>query len=43
MTQPHRYPIPASLAERTLVSAEQYRKLYQQFINDPDSSWREYV
>lgn len=43
MSQPHRYPIPASLAERTLVSAEQYRKLYQQSINDPDSFWREYA
>ncbi|MGL9774005.1 MAG: acetate--CoA ligase [Sodalis sp. (in: enterobacteria)] len=43
MSQPHRYPIPASLAERTLVSAEQYRKLYEQSINDPDSFWREYA
>ncbi|OZI13781.1 acetate--CoA ligase [Sodalis-like symbiont of Philaenus spumarius] len=43
MSQPHRYPIPASLAERTLVTAEQYRKLYEQSISDPDSFWREYA
>ncbi|MGL9723431.1 acetate--CoA ligase [Sodalis sp. (in: enterobacteria)] len=43
MSQPHRYPIPDSLAEHTLISAEQYRKLYAQSINNPDSFWREYA
>ncbi|CAK8742160.1 Acetyl-coenzyme A synthetase [Sodalis praecaptivus] len=43
MSQPHCYPIPDSLAEHTLISAEQYRKLYAQSINNPDSFWREYA
>ncbi|TCV92474.1 acetate--CoA ligase [Biostraticola tofi] len=42
MSYPHIYPVPASIAERTLLSAEHYRQLYKQSVTEPDSFWGEH-
>ncbi len=41
MSQPHTYPIPADIAQRALISEEQYRQLYQQSVTDPEAFWGE--
>lgn len=41
MSHPHTYPISDAIAQRALLSVEQYRQLYQQSVNDPESFWRE--
>ncbi|WP_413725983.1 acetate--CoA ligase [Sodalis sp. RH16] len=41
MSQPHTYPIPADIAQRALISEEQYRQLYRQSVNDPAAFWGE--
>lgn len=41
MNQPHIYPVPESIAERSLISAEQYRQLYRQSVSDPAAFWGE--
>lgn len=41
MSQPHKYPISATVAEHAFITAEQYRRMYQASIDDPDAFWRE--
>ncbi len=42
MSQYNKHPIPTSVAENALISAEQYHEWYQASINDPHSFWREH-
>ncbi|AXF77944.1 acetate--CoA ligase [Erwinia tracheiphila] len=37
----HRHPVPANIAENTLVNAQQYASMYQQSVQDPDGFWGE--
>ena len=41
MSQIHKHPIPANIAERCLINPEQYKAQYQQSITDPDTFWGE--
>lgn len=41
MSQLHRHPVPASIAENTLINAEQYQSMYQLSVQDPDAFWGE--
>ncbi|WP_338558858.1 acetate--CoA ligase [Erwinia sp. E_sp_B04_7] len=41
MSQLHRHPIPANIAESTLINAQQYQAMYQQSVQDPDAFWGE--
>ena len=41
MSQIHKHPIPAQIAEKCLINAEQYQAKYQQSITDPDAFWGE--
>ena len=41
MSQPHTYPVPAHIADNTLVNAQQYQSMYQQSVEDPDAFWGE--
>lgn len=41
MTQPIRYPVPASLAANTLIDAERYQEMYHASVSDPDRFWGE--
>ena len=41
MSQQHRYPVPANIAESTLINAQQYQSMYQQSVQDPDAFWGE--
>nr|WP_024965959.1 acetate--CoA ligase [Pantoea sp. IMH] len=41
MSQLHRHPVPASIAESTLINAEQYQSMYQLSVQDPDAFWGE--
>ncbi|MDN5680858.1 MAG: acetyl-coenzyme A synthetase, partial [Ewingella sp.] len=41
MSQVHKHPIPASIAERTLIAPEQYHQYYQQSVENPDAFWAE--
>ena len=41
MSQPHTYPIPADIAQRALISEDQYRQLYRQSVTDPEAFWGE--
>ena len=41
MSQSHTYPVPAHIAESTLVNAQQYQSMYQQSVQDPDAFWGE--
>ncbi len=41
MSQIHKHPVPANIAENTLINAQQYRKMYQQSVQDPDAFWGE--
>ncbi|MCG8708617.1 acetate--CoA ligase [Brenneria sp. 4F2] len=41
MTQYHKHAIPAAIAENAQINADQYKKKYQQSIDDPASFWRE--
>ena len=36
------YPVPASAAERSLLTNEQYNKMYQQSVTEPDNFWAEH-
>lgn len=36
-----RYPVKASAKQRTHINAEQYQRLYQQSIDQPDTFWAE--
>ena len=35
------YPVPAEFAEKTNINAEQYKSLYKQSIDEPESFWAE--
>ncbi len=37
MSQIHKHPIPANIAERCLINPDQYKAQYQQSITDPDT------
>ncbi|WP_428944957.1 acetate--CoA ligase [Pantoea sp. FN060301] len=41
MSQQHRHPVPTSIAENTLINAEQYQSMYQFSVQDPDAFWGE--
>ena len=41
MSQQHRHPVPANIAETTLINAQQYQSMYQQSVQDPDAFWGE--
>ncbi|WP_038910264.1 acetate--CoA ligase [Dickeya dadantii] len=41
MSQYNKHPIPATIAENALITAEQYKKMYQESVQDPDAFWRE--
>ena len=41
MTEKHRYPVPANIAEHTLINARQYQSMYQQSVENPDAFWGE--
>ncbi|WP_027713075.1 acetate--CoA ligase [Dickeya chrysanthemi] len=41
MSQYNKHPIPTAIAENALITAEQYKKMYQASVQDPDSFWRE--
>lgn len=41
MSQSHLYPIPANIAQNTLINPQQYQSMYQQSIQDPDAFWGE--
>ncbi len=41
MSQIHKHPIPAAIAERCLITPEQYDAKYQQSVHDPDAFWGE--
>lgn len=41
MSQSHVYPVPANIAENTLINAQQYQSMYQQSVQDPDAFWGE--
>ena len=41
MSQIHKHPIPATIAERCLINPEQYQAQYQQSVTDPDAFWGE--
>ncbi|GLS84442.1 acetate--CoA ligase [Paraferrimonas haliotis] len=42
MTTPSLYPVPESIAQNALVNEEQYRKMYQESIVNPEGFWREH-
>ena len=39
MSHVYKHPIPASVAERTLITPEKYQQFYQQSVEDPDAFW----
>lgn len=41
MSQIHKHDIPANIADRCLISPEQYREKYQQSVSSPDAFWGE--
>ncbi|MBF7979620.1 MULTISPECIES: acetate--CoA ligase [Rahnella] len=41
MSQIHKHSIPASVAERALITPEKYQQYYQQSVEDPDAFWGE--
>ncbi|GAB7194309.1 acetate--CoA ligase [Dickeya oryzae] len=41
MSQYNKHPIPTAIAENALITAEQYKKMYHESVQDPDSFWRE--
>ncbi|WP_067704396.1 acetate--CoA ligase [Erwinia sp. ErVv1] len=41
MSQQYRHPVPASIAEHTLINAQQYQSMYQLSVQDPDAFWGE--
>ncbi|MFP1729516.1 acetate--CoA ligase [Lonsdalea quercina] len=41
MSQHTPYPVSAAIADKALITAERYRLLYQQSIDDPDMFWRQ--
>ncbi|PKE29085.1 acetate--CoA ligase [Rahnella sp. AA] len=41
MSQIHKHSIPASVAERALITPEKYQQYYQQSVENPDAFWGE--
>ncbi|CAM3877910.1 acetate--CoA ligase [Rahnella victoriana] len=41
MSHVYKHPIPAAVAERTLITPEKYQQYYQQSVDDPDAFWGE--
>ncbi|NGX87261.1 acetate--CoA ligase [Rahnella sp. Lac-M11] len=41
MSQIHKHSIPASVAERALITPEKYQQYYQQSVEDPEAFWGE--
>ncbi|MCS3424235.1 acetyl-CoA synthetase [Rahnella sp. BIGb0603] len=41
MSQVHKHSIPASVAERALITPEKYQQYYQQSVEDPEAFWGE--
>ena len=41
MSEEQLYPVPADFAAKTNITAEQYKTLYKQSIEDPDTFWAE--
>ncbi|CCP04567.1 acetyl-CoA synthetase [Erwinia amylovora Ea644] len=41
MSHSHIYPIPANIAQNTLINPRQYHLMYQQSIQDPEAFWGE--
>ena len=41
MTDQKVYPVPDAVASHALLNDEQYRKMYQQSVDDPDGFWAE--
>lgn len=41
MSQSHKHPVPASIAEHALITPEKYEQYYQLSVEDPDAFWGE--
>lgn len=41
MSQIHKHPIPAAIAEHALITPEKYQHYYQQSVQNPDEFWGE--
>ncbi|WP_313683168.1 acetate--CoA ligase [Pantoea sp.] len=41
MSQIHKHPVPAAIAENALINAGQYAEMYQQSVDDPETFWGE--
>ena len=41
MSQIHKHPIPANIADRCLINPEQYLAKYHQSVTNPDAFWGE--
>ncbi|AUX71394.1 acetate--CoA ligase [Erwinia pyrifoliae] len=41
MSHAHIYPIPANIAQNTLINPRQYHSMYQQSVQDPEAFWGE--
>ena len=41
MSEQHLYEVPAKFAAKTNITAEQYKTLYKQSIDDPETFWGE--
>ncbi|WJV67628.1 acetate--CoA ligase [Pectobacteriaceae bacterium CE70] len=41
MSQQNKHPIPVNIAKDALITADQYKKMYQESIQDPAAFWRE--
>ncbi|OMQ19637.1 MULTISPECIES: acetate--CoA ligase [Serratia] len=42
MSQLHKHAIPSAIAERALISPQQYQQYYQQSVQDPAAFWGEH-
>ncbi len=42
MTDKQVYPVSPDVAKRALLNRDQYEKMYQQSVNDPETSWAEH-
>ncbi|MDH3695435.1 MAG: acetyl-coenzyme A synthetase, partial [Gammaproteobacteria bacterium] len=41
MSESHVFPVPSDLAERALVTKDQYQEMYKRSVDDPEGFWAE--
>ena len=41
MSDAHLYPVPASMADRAFINADQYEAMYRRSVQDPEGFWAE--